>query len=89
METTPRNFADVLHSMLCNIPADQTELISDLNSDITAGRTTAPEESVQWTRASETLFKHIGEPSEDWQFIVYSIFSGLTVKEFWEQNCNS
>lgn len=79
-----RNCAVVIQQMLSLIPEDQTDLISDLNWNMDDSLYKAPEESIQWVRTMETLYKHIPKPTEPWHFGILSIFTTKSIAELKE-----
>lgn len=78
---TPRNCCSVITQMIDKIPSDKTELIKDLQWNYEDASYKAPEETLQWTRTSNTLMKHILTPKEDWEFEVLGIFSTQSVDD--------
>jgi hypothetical protein len=85
--TNHRNFTDVLRQMLSHVPETESDFIDDLNAEIEDSKNHVPE--VSWANARTTIFKRIGEPSDDWQWIVCAIFENMSVKAFWEKYYNS
>lgn len=71
----------VITEMLSKVPKDKTKLIKDLNWNHNDASYKAPEETLQWQRTTETLMKHIPNPTEDWEWEVLSIFTTKSIDE--------
>jgi len=81
MEKERRNCCEVIQKMIEKVPADQTELIKDLQWNYDDASYKAPEEVIQWRRTLETLQKHMNPlPEHDWEFEVLAIFIDDTVE---------
>jgi hypothetical protein len=76
-----RNCCEVIKQMMKKIPADQVELIKDLQWNYEDASYKAPEETLQWERTMNTLMKHILTPTQEWQFEVISIFTTTSVEQ--------
>lgn len=76
-----RNCCEVISHMMRCIPEDRIELITDLKWNYDDAWYKAPEETIQWQRTSDTLYKHIPIPKEDWEFEILSIFSMQSVAD--------
>lgn len=81
MKNKPRNCVEVINQMLVHIPSDKKELIKALEYNKVDASIKAPEEVIQWHRTSQTLQEYIQKPIEDWEFMVLSIFSTMTIDE--------
>jgi len=71
----------VIKEMLSKVPEDKTELIKDLEWNHEDASYKAPEETLQWHRTTETLMKHIPNPTEDWEWEVLSIFTTKSIED--------
>ena len=74
-ETLPRDCGRVIKQMMEKIPATETAFLTDLQWNFEDAAYKAPEETIQWERTSETLYKHIGAlPTQDWHYDILSIY---------------
>ena len=71
---------DVISQMMKFIPESKTDFIKDLNQNYEDASYKAPEENIQWARTSNTLQKHLPNPTEEWEFTILSIFSGESIE---------
>lgn len=73
-----RNCCEVIGEILKVVPTDEGDFIEALNWNYDDASYKAPEQTIQWTRTSETLLKYIQIPREDWHFEVLEIFTTKT-----------
>lgn len=78
---TRRNRCAVITQMMVKIPQEKTELLKDLKWNYEDACYKAPEETLQWERAEQTLTKHLPNPTEDWEYEILSIFTTKPIKE--------
>ena len=76
-----RNCCQVILQMIQRIPKNKKDIIADLEANFEDAKYKAPEESLQWDRTAQTLMEHIGDPEEEWEYKVLSIFMVKSVDE--------
>jgi len=84
-----RNCCDIIVKMMVHIPSDQEEFIKDLQWNYDDASYKPIEETLQWERTSKTLQKHIPSPNEEWEYLVLSEFTTMSVDEIKEMINNS
>lgn len=73
-----RNLSDVVDKMLEVIPSEKESLRDQLKATKQSSLFAAPEiQSSFWNNCAGILNREIGDPVEDWQKKVASIFSGV------------
>jgi hypothetical protein len=76
-----RDCCEVIVKMVEKIPNDNVDLLKDLAWNYEDATYKAPEETIQWSRTMETLIKYIDNPTHDWQFEVWSIFTTKPIEQ--------
>jgi len=62
------------------IPSSEENLINDLKINYENSLIKAPEDRVQWDKTHEILVKYLLNPTKEWEFEVWSVFT-TTPKE--------
>jgi len=76
-----RECTSVITQMIGKIPSDKVELLKDLKWNYEDASYKPLEENLQLIRTSNTLYKHIPIPKEDWEFEILSIFTTMSIDE--------
>lgn len=78
-----RNIVEIINNIIDHIPTENNELlIMHLISVADDSAYRAPElKCMSWVDLSQELNEYIGEPKEEWHFVVFSILTTLSVEQ--------
>ena len=80
----PRICHEVIDAMIALIPKKESVFIEMLESEREDAVYKSIEETTQWTRLAIVVNSFINPAIQDWEFLVLSIFTTLSVEELKE-----